>query len=188
MIAGSASGVATQMTANALTGQPLHEGVFRAAVMGAASGGLFAGVGYGVGRVLKKLPAVGGADFYVTPKGEAIPGKFYRYWFRRPDTLAQAKAGQLAAKEGGTYVSFDAIDDAIIAKGKLQIPYRPEYRVTGDTYSVLDRISIPRGKWGRADYLEPLAKDFPEFGPGRATQAIVEGPVPVDPDTIFKLW
>jgi hypothetical protein len=137
MIAGSASGVATQMTANALTGQPLHEGVFRAAVMGAASGGLFAGVGYGVGRVLKKLPAVGGADFYVTPKGEAIPGKFYRYWFRRPDTLAQAKAGQLAAKEGGTYVSFDAIDDAIIAKGKLQIPYRPEYRVTGDTYSVL---------------------------------------------------
>jgi hypothetical protein len=50
MVAGSASGVATQMTANALTGQPLHEGVLEAAVVGGVSGGLFAGVGYGAGR------------------------------------------------------------------------------------------------------------------------------------------
>jgi len=93
----------------------------------------------------------------------------------------------LSAKKGGAYVSFDKYDDAIIASDKLQIPYRPDYRVSGDTLDVIDDISIPKGDWGRASYLEPLTKDFKKFGPGNATQIIIDGEVPVIPSTIEKL-
>lgn len=37
---------------------------------------------------------------------------------------------------------------------------------------LIDDIRVPNGNWRKANYLEPLTKDFPEFGVGGATQAI----------------
>lgn len=70
------------------------------------------------------------------------------------------------------YFSFDKMDDAIVAQGKLQIPYRPKYRIEFDTLDINDDISIPKGNWGRADYLELIIKDFHKYDPGKDTQAI----------------
>jgi len=136
--------------------------------------------------------AVGGKaltkpDFYVTSSGDVLPSTFYRYANSKYAPIKQAQNGLLPSKRGGTYVSFDKIDDAIIASDKLQIPYRPDYRVSGDTLNIIDRMAIPKGKWGEADYLEPLTRDFNKFGPGKATQIIINGDVPVYPKTIEKL-
>ncbi|MHB1395126.1 MAG: RHS repeat-associated core domain-containing protein, partial [Clostridia bacterium] len=125
------------------------------------------------------------ADFYVTPSGDAIPSTGYRYFARNPNVLQSAKNGVLPGKSSGTYFSFDKIDDAIVAQGKLQIPYRPEYRASFDTLKIIDDIKVPNGNWGRADYLEPITKDFLQFGPGKATQAVTTKPV--DILDLFKL-
>ena len=83
-----------------------------------------------------------------------------------------AKKGYIEARSDGMYFSFDKIDDSIIAQGKLQIPYRPEYRISFDTLNIIDDINIPKGKWGTASYFEPITKDFKNFGPGGATQMV----------------
>nr|HOO71405.1 hypothetical protein [Spirochaetota bacterium]HPI91269.1 hypothetical protein [Spirochaetota bacterium]HPR49929.1 hypothetical protein [Spirochaetota bacterium] len=54
-------------------------------------------------------------DFYVTPSGDAIPGEFHRYASSKHAPIKDAKSGTLPAKRGGTYVSFDKIDDGIVA-------------------------------------------------------------------------
>ena len=46
--------------------------------------------------------------------------------------------------------------------------------------TIVDDVEIPKGKWGKADYLEPITKDFPEFGKGGATQAITHKEIKVD--------
>jgi hypothetical protein len=127
------------------------------------------------------------ADFYVDQSGQAVPGQFHRYSHSSYHPMSQAKSGMLPAKRGGTYVSFDKIDDAVIAQGKMQIPYRPDYRVSGNSLGVIDQMSVPKGSWGSADHLEPITKDFRKFGPGKATQVVIEGPVPVDPNSLTKL-
>jgi hypothetical protein len=40
--------------------------------------------------------------------------------------------------------------------------------------TVPELIKVPPGLRGQASFLEPLAKDFPQFGSGGATQAITE--------------
>jgi hypothetical protein len=126
-------------------------------------------------------------DFYVTEDGIILPSTFYRYGNSKYAPISEAKSGVLPAKRGGMYVSFDKMDDAVVASDKLQIPYRPDYRVSGDTLDVIENIKVPKGDWGRADYLEPVTKDFKKFGPGDVTQATIAGKVPVDPTTIEKL-
>lgn len=78
----------------------------------------------------------------------------------------------MEAGNDGMYFSFDRINDAIIAQGKLQIPYRPEYRISFDILNIIDDISIPKGNLGKANYLESITRDFKNFGPEGATQAI----------------
>ena len=72
-------------------------------------------------------------------------------------------------------------------QGKLQTPYRPDYSVSGNTLDIIDNLSIPKGQWGQASHLEPLTKDFKNFGPGKVHQGVVEGNLPVNPKTITKL-
>jgi hypothetical protein len=38
-------------------------------------------------------------------------------------------------------------------------------------------LKIPHGRFGSADYLEPITKDYPEFGTGGAIQAISRRPI-----------
>ncbi|MCX4341771.1 MAG: hypothetical protein OSJ72_19355, partial [Lachnospiraceae bacterium] len=111
-------------------------------------------------------------DFYIAPNGDIIPATGYRYFARNTSVIQNARKGYIAARSDGMYFSFDKIDDAIIAQGKLQIPYRPEYRISFDTLDIIEDIHIPKGKWGMADYLEPIARDYKNFGPGGATQAM----------------
>ena len=136
----------------------------------------------GRGVIAKSRP-----DFYGTSDGNLWPGTFHRYANSKFAPMSDAKSGLIPQKRSGHYVSFDKIDDAVVASDKLQIPYRPDYRVSGDTLDIIDEIKIPKGDWGRADYLEPLTTDFKKFGPGNATQAIIKGKLPVDPTTIEKL-
>ena len=111
-------------------------------------------------------------DFYVKPNGDVVPGTGYRYSARNSSVVENAKKGTIMARSDGTYFSFDKYEDAIIAQGKLQIPYRPEYRIAFNTIDIVEDINIPYGQWGKASYLEPITKDYKKFGPGKATQAI----------------
>ena len=129
-------------------------------------------VGRGVRRGSGETPVSRRPDFYVAPNGDVIPATGYRYSARNVLLIQNAKKGYMVARSDGMYFSFDKIDDAIIAQGKLQIPYRPEYRISFDTLDILDDLHIPKGNWGRANYLEPITKDFKIFGPGGATQAV----------------
>lgn len=49
-----------------------------------------------------------------------------------------------------------------------------------DTLQIINDINIPNGKWGTVDWLEPLTKDFPEFGVGGATQAVTKKAIKLD--------
>ena len=61
-------------------------------------------------------------------------------------------------------------NNAVVMQGKLQIPYRPDYSVSGNTLDIIDNLLIPKGQWGQASHLEPLTKDFKNFGPGKVHQ------------------
>ena len=56
----------------------------------------------------------------------------------------------------------------------LQLPGKnnASIRIEFDTHQTLEDLRIPRGQFGQADWLEPLTKDFKEFGAGGATQAV----------------
>ena len=163
-------------------------GFVRDVLTGAVVGGLGSAGFYGAGKAVDALrgsvagrgvrrgsgetPVSRRPDFYVAPNGDVIPATGYRYSARNVLLIQNAKKGYMVARSDGMYFSFDKIDDAIIAQGKLQIPYRPEYRISFDTLDILDDLHIPKGNWGRANYLEPITKDFKIFGPGGATQAV----------------
>lgn len=59
------------------------------------------------------------------------------------------------------------------------MPHDAAIRLEFDTSQILDDVRIPKGAWGQADYLEPLTKDFPQFGEGGATQAVTSMPFDV---------
>ncbi len=151
-------------------------------LMGGLSGVAFYGMDKAVGALKGSLSGgskgssgfIGNkqADFYVMPNGDVVPATGYRYFARNISIIQNAKKGYIEARSDGMYFSFDKIDDSIIAQGKLQIPYRPEYRISFDTLNIIDDINIPKGKWGTASYFEPITKDFKNFGPGGATQMV----------------
>lgn len=118
------------------------------------------------------------ADFYVRPNGEVIPARGYRYVSSEAPYLDNLlNEGTIPANSDGTYFSFDKMDDAAIAAGRLQVPHDATIRVEFNTLQILDNIRIPYGKWGTSAYLEPITFDFPQFGPGGATQAITTLPI-----------
>ena len=160
-------------------------GLVKDMMIGGIVGGLGSAAFYGAGRAVNALGEhLAGSgrrnihrsgkrpDFYIAPNGDIIPATGYRYFARNTSVIQNARKGYIAARSDGMYFSFDKIDDAIIAQGKLQIPYRPEYRISFDTLDIIEDIHIPKGKWGMADYLEPIARDYKNFGPGGATQAM----------------
>jgi hypothetical protein len=123
-------------------------------------------------------------DFYVRPNGEVIPATGYRY-SKGEQFVTAVERGLLPSKAEGTYFSFDRYDTGLLAKDRLQLPYSPELRVSFDTLPIIDDIHIPYGRWGEADYLEPIVRDFPQGGTGGGTQAVTYSPIPV---SIRNLW
>ncbi len=115
--------------------------------------------------------------FYVKSSGEAIPSTAYRYVGSDAKYLDEfIKNGHIPK---GNYYSFDKIDDMTQASSKLQVPHDARYRAEFDTLPYVDKTKIPNGDWGEADYLEPITKDFPGFGQGGATQAVIDREVSV---------
>lgn len=86
----------------------------------------------------------------------------------------------------GTYFSFSKYD--IANPGALQVPHDAAYRASFDTLQVIDDIRVPNGMWGQAKHLEPLTKDFPQFGSGGASQVITNKPITLDEITKLPKW
>ena len=111
------------------------------------------------------------ADFYVMPSGQAVPSTGYRYISENAPYLDELnKTMVIPGNPTGTYFSFDKFD--VASPGKLHVPHDASLRGSFDTLQIIDDIRVPYGNWGKANYLEPITTDFPEFGPGGATQAI----------------
>lgn len=77
---------------------------------------------------------------------------------------------EIPANPNGTYITFDRFD--MPAPGRLQVPHDASIRGSFDILQIIDDIRVPNGKWGQASWLEPIAKDFPKYGPGGETLAI----------------
>jgi hypothetical protein len=75
-------------------------------------------------------------------------------------------------------VLFDRFDTP--QPRKLQVPHDASVRTSFDTLQLMDDLSVPKGLWGKADWLEPIVKDFPQFGEGGATQAITHLEIIID--------
>ena len=111
------------------------------------------------------------ADFYVKPDGELVPSTGYRYMPSDAKYIPELKVTKvIPSREAGTYFSFNKYD--VANPGALQIPHDAVYRGTFDTLQIIDDVRVPYGEWGKARHLEPIVKDFPEYGLGGATQAI----------------
>lgn len=104
-----------------------------------------------------------------------IPARGYRYISSKAPYLEDLeRSGRIPENPHGTYVSFSNYERQDLARQKLQLPNENDavIRIEFDTKQLLTDVRIPRGRYGTADYLEPLTKDYPEFGVGRGTQAI----------------
>ncbi|MHB8127234.1 MAG: RHS repeat-associated core domain-containing protein [Desulfitobacteriaceae bacterium] len=111
------------------------------------------------------------ADFYVMPSGQAVPSTGYRYMSENAPYLDELSKTMVIPKNpNGTYFSFDKFD--VASPGKLQVPHDASVRGSFDTLQIIDDLRVPNGNWGNANHLEPLTRDFPEFGPGGASQVI----------------
>ena len=125
------------------------------------------------------IDILGLTDFYITPSGKAIPATGYRYVSKEAPYLDELKSTKtIPANSNGTYFSFDNFDTP--NPKALQVPHDASVKASFDTLQIVDDVEIPKGKWGKADYLEPITKDFPEFGKGGATQAITHKEIKVD--------
>ncbi|MCB0350092.1 MAG: pre-toxin TG domain-containing protein [Bdellovibrionales bacterium] len=116
-------------------------------------------------------------DFYVRPNGEVIPSTGYRYISSDAQYLEDlSRIGKIPAFESGNYISFNKFDRPKSAADHLQLPPQnnASIRVEFDTAPIAERLQIPNGNYGRADYLEPITKDFPDFGKGGGYQAITK--------------
>ena len=124
------------------------------------------------------------ADFYVTPDGTAIPSTGYRYVSENASYLEDMKNSMsIPADVEGTYFSFNNYN--VANPCALQVPHDASIKASFETMQIIDDISVPYGKWGKAKYLEPITQDFPEFGLGGATQVITHSEIKID--TITKL-
>lgn len=118
-------------------------------------------------------------DFYVNASGETIPATGYRYVSSDAPYLQDLLSnGIIPANSRGTYISFDNLGQG--AAGKLQVPHDAAIKIEFDTKQILGDVQIPKGQWGEADYPEPITNDFPQFGPGGATQAVTTKPIVVN--------
>ncbi|MGE8360952.1 DUF637 domain-containing protein [Pseudomonas sp.] len=118
-------------------------------------------------------------NFYTSASGETIPAAGYRYVSSDAPYLQDLLShGTIPANSRGTYISFDQLGQG--AAGKLQVPHDAAIRIEFDTKQILGDVQIPKGQWGKADYSEPITSDFPQFGPGGATQAVTTKPIVVN--------
>ena len=66
------------------------------------------------------------------------------------------------------------------------MPDDASVKVSFDTLQIIDDISVPYGIWGKASYLEPITRDFPQFGSGGATQVITHSRIKIKAITNYQ--
>jgi hypothetical protein len=163
-----------------LTGSVLA-GMAGGAVLGGAGRALTGETGATVGTFATNSStsaATGGADFYVTSGGTAVPATGYRAV--GGPAVAEAQAGTIAPRNP-TYITFDNITNMSpsAAQSLLQLPRTPTNWVSFDTLPLINDLTIPTGKWNTTTTLEPITNTFPEWGSGGGTQAITNQPIQV---------
>ncbi|MCA0184582.1 MAG: hypothetical protein LCH90_01060 [Proteobacteria bacterium] len=120
----------------------------------------------------------GGADFYVTPQGAAVPATGYRAV--GGPAIDEALAGTIVPRNP-TYITFNNIKNMspFEVQDLLQLPRTPTHWVDFDTLLLIDDLRIPAGRWNEITTLEPIVITFPEWGRGGGTQAITDKPIKV---------
>lgn len=175
--AGNAKAVKDALAVGALVPLPM---AWIGKVLGSVFGREVAGealVGGSLGAVTKGGNAA--PNFYTRASGETVPSTGYRYVSSDAPYLQELlSSGTIPANGRGTYISFDNLGSG--AAGKLQVPHDAAIKIEFDTKQILDDVKIPNGQWGKADHLEPITTDFPQFGPGGATQAVTTKPILVN--------
>ncbi|OFZ15590.1 MAG: hypothetical protein A2Z20_04940 [Bdellovibrionales bacterium RBG_16_40_8] len=102
-----------------------------------------------------------------------MPAKGYRYVPTDAPYLKElSETGVVPPRTDGSYISFKNFDSAKSVASELQVPHNASIKVEFDTKQILDDVKIPNGNWGKADWLEPITKDHPQFGSGGAYQAV----------------
>jgi hypothetical protein len=129
-------------------------------------------------------PEFSKTDFIVRENGDVIPATAYRYIDSEVPYLEKLrKTGKVPSNPKGTYLSFERFESSEVARNKLQLSppdNNARYRLDLETGPIAERLEIPNGDFGRANYLEPVTKDFPQFGEGGATQAVTRDPFRVN--------
>jgi hypothetical protein len=118
-------------------------------------------------------------NFYVTLDGVAIPSTGYRYMSSNASYLSElGNTMVIPANANGTYFTFN--NYSIPSPGVLQVPHDASIVGTFNTLQIIDDITVPYGQRGSAPWLEPLTIDYPQYGPGGATQAVTNKPIVLD--------
>ena len=110
----------------------------------------------------------------------AESGMGYRYIASDAKYLPEMiKTGTIPPNPKGTYFSLDKMDDALTAS-RLQVPHDAAIRAEFGLAQLGDDIRVPLGNWGKGPHLEPITRDFPDFGFGGASQRITTSGVQLE--------
>lgn len=86
------------------------------------------------------------------------------------------RTGQIPANPRGTYFTLDEGYDALTSF-RMQVPHDGAIRVEFSLDQLENDIAIPLGNYGKGPHMEPIARDFPDFGFGGASQRITTSPI-----------
>ena len=85
-------------------------------------------------------------------------------------------SGTISANPKGTYFSWDNLGDSL-GSYRAQIPRDGNIMVEFNSGQLGNNIKIPLGENGTASHLEPVARDYPQFGFGGASQRTTTAPI-----------
>jgi RHS repeat-associated protein len=88
------------------------------------------------------------------------------------------RSGEIPANSRGTYFTLDEGYDALTTF-RMQIPHDGAIRIEFPLGQLGADIHIPFGNYGKGPHLEPIARDFPDFGFGGASQRITKSSIRV---------
>ena len=116
------------------------------------------------------------STIFVDSQGQAFPSVAYRYYsykeLKALENLLNSKH-LIIDEKNWIYITFEKYDSAYEAKNYLQVPHDASIRVTFSLSVDTTVIKVPKGKYGKGHWLEPFAKDHPEFGKGGGSQYII---------------
>ncbi|MEI7731571.1 MAG: RHS repeat-associated core domain-containing protein [Verrucomicrobiota bacterium] len=86
------------------------------------------------------------------------------------------ETGTIPANPRGTYFSYDNLGDAL-GSFRAQIPHDGNIMIEFDATQLGSNIKVPLGNYGQGRHLEPIARDFPDFGFGGSCQRMTTSPI-----------